>query len=85
MNFLRQYFQPYLISCLINSNTLIVDPFSNTLSLCSFLNSAVMTMPNFMSIRHLVREVTCKVTQADEGAWEVRLSLKGNESNRISL
>jgi hypothetical protein len=36
-----------------------------------------------MSIRHLVREVTRKVMQADEWALEVRLSLKANESNLV--
>jgi hypothetical protein len=40
-------------------------------------------MPNFMSIRQLVREVTRKVSQADEGAWEVRPSLKANVNNLV--
>ena len=76
MSFLRQFFfQPHLISCLIYSNTCSVNPFSNTLTLCSFLNSGIMTIPNFTSIRHFLREVTRKIMQADEGAWVVRLSL----------
>jgi galactose mutarotase-like enzyme len=34
-----------------------------------------------MRNRHLVRDVTRKVMQAGDGAWEVRLSLKANENN----
>ena len=34
-------------------------------------------MPNFMSIRHLVREVTRKVTQADEGGMGSPAFLNG--------